>query len=140
MFMGWQDPVGTPLEAINYYRAVEAHTGGGEVATQAFLRLFMVPGMDHCAGGPGATNMSTATRDSTPPVLDAAHDMTRALEAWVELGQAPTQLIATHYVSGEEGKPGAPQPIAFQRPICVFPRKPEYRGGPVTAATSFTCR
>jgi feruloyl esterase len=140
MFIGWQDPVGTPLEAINYYRGVEARTGNSEAATQAFLRLFMVPGMDHCAGGPGATNMSTATRDSAPPVLDAAHDMTRALEAWVEKGHAPTELIATRYASTEDDKPGAPRPIAFQRPICVFPRKPEYRGGPVTDATSFACR
>jgi hypothetical protein len=36
--------------------------------TQAFLRLYMVPGMAHCAGGPGATHYSTATRDSDPPI------------------------------------------------------------------------
>lgn len=138
MFMGWQDPVGTPLEAINYYRGVEARMGS-EAATQAFLRLFMIPGMDHCASGPGATNVSTATRDSTPPVLDAAHDMTRALEAWVEQGKAPTQLIATHYAADGVDQPGKPKPIAFQRPICVFPRKPVYRGGPTASASSFRC-
>src|SRR3569623_1181878 len=52
MFMGWQDPVGTPLEAIRYYRGVAAHAGGMPAA-QAFARLFMVPGRDHSANGPG---------------------------------------------------------------------------------------
>ena len=138
MFMGWQDPVGTPLEAINYYRAVEAHAGSA-AAARAFARLFMVPGMDHCAGGPGATNFSTATRDSTPPVRDAAHDMTLALEAWVERGHAPQSLIATHYAASDEGTPPAKRPIDFQRPICAWPSEPVYRGGVTRLATSFSC-
>jgi hypothetical protein len=43
----------------------------------AFLRLYMVPGMAHCAGGPGAIHFSTATRDSEPPVSDARHEIAR---------------------------------------------------------------
>lgn len=138
MFMGWQDPVGTPFEAINYYRAVEGHAGG-LAATQAFARLFMVPGMDHCAGGPGSTNFSTATRDSAPPVRDAEHDMTLALYAWVEKARAPQSLIATRYVPGNEDTPPAKRAIEFQRPICAWPRRPEYRGGDTKLATSFVC-
>ncbi|WP_066811284.1 tannase/feruloyl esterase family alpha/beta hydrolase [Sphingomonas asaccharolytica] len=138
IFMGWQDPVGTPLEAINYYRAVEARAGG-LAAAQAFARLFMVPGMDHCAGGPGATNFSTATRDSTPPVRDAEHDMTLALYAWVEKARAPQSLIATRYASGGEDTPPAKRAIAFQRPICAWPKAPVYRGGDAKLATSFVC-
>jgi feruloyl esterase len=142
MFMGWQDPVGAPAEAINYYDAVEARAPGATPAarratTQGFLRLFMVGGMDHCAGGPGATNFSTATRDSTPPLKDPDHDMTRALYAWVEQGRAPQQLIATHYEEAAEG--GKPGRIAFQRPVCVYPKVPVYRGGPTTDAASFAC-
>lgn len=138
MFMGWQDPVGTPLEAINYYDAVAARAGS-LAATQKFMRLFMVPGMDHCAGGPGATNFSTATRDSAPPVRDADHDMTLALYAWVEKARAPQSLIATRYAPGDEDTPPAKRPIAFQRPICAWPREPEYRGGDTRLATSFVC-
>ncbi|MGN6820297.1 MAG: tannase/feruloyl esterase family alpha/beta hydrolase [Sphingomonas sp.] len=138
MFMGWQDPVGTPLEAINYYRAVEARMGS-LAATQAFARLFMVPGMDHCAGGPGATNFSTATRDSTPPMRDAEHDMTLALYAWVEKARAPQSLIATRYAPGSESTPPAKRPIAFQRPICAWPRAPHYRDGDTRLASSFVC-
>ncbi|HKR28629.1 MAG TPA: tannase/feruloyl esterase family alpha/beta hydrolase, partial [Acidobacteriaceae bacterium] len=90
MFMGWADPVGSALAAIKYYRQVEEfnadHLSARDAlrATQNFFRLYMIPGMGHCAGGPGATHFSTATRDSTPPVRDARHDMTIALEDWVE--------------------------------------------------------
>jgi feruloyl esterase len=137
MFMGWSDPVGAPVEAINYYEAVEAHTAGKTAAarraqTQAFLRLYMVPGMAHCAGGPGATNFSTATRDSEPPVSDAKHDMARALEAWVENGTAPNELIATHYGSTNHT-------VAFQRPLCVYPKVARYNGGAKSSAASFAC-
>jgi feruloyl esterase len=143
MFMGWQDPVGSPLEAINYYNAVQARARGSaqqkEAATQAFLRLLMVPGMGHCAGGPGASNFSTATRDSEPPVSDAAHDMTRALEAWVERGRAPQSLIATRYAEGGDKLPAAKRPIEYQRPLCVWPKTPVYKGGDKRQAGSFVC-
>ncbi|MBW8812861.1 MAG: tannase/feruloyl esterase family alpha/beta hydrolase [Caulobacterales bacterium] len=130
MFMGWQDPVGAPPEAIRYARAVRAATPGAD----ALLRLYMVPGMAHCAGGPGATNFSSATRDSVPPVSDAAHDMAVALEDWVEKGAAPRALIATHY-AGEKGE----RRVAFQRPLCPYPQVARYRGGPQAEATSFVC-
>jgi feruloyl esterase len=142
MFMGWQDPVGTPYEAINYYNALVARAPGRtdaerQAAAQRTARLYMIPGMDHCAGGPGATNVSTATRDSVPPIRDAQHDMLLALEAWVEGGQAPGALIGTHYAGNADA--ATPRPIAFQRPICVFPARPEYIGGPKDAASSFSC-
>jgi feruloyl esterase len=140
MFMGWQDPVGAPAEAINYYEAVEARSAGKSATarredTQSFLRLYMVPGMAHCAGGPGATNFSTATRDSEPPVIDAKHDMARALEAWVEHGTPPEELIATHFESAD----GGGRTIAFQRPLCVYPKVARYNGGPTSSANSFSC-
>ena len=152
MFMGWQDPVGAPEEAINYYQAVESRSSAQSATarrddTQTFLRLFMVPGMGHCAGGPGATHFSTATRDSEPPVSDRKHDMARALEAWVETGTAPEELIATRFEeappnptpSTSASVPAARRSIAFQRPLCVFPQVARYNGGPTTAADSFSC-
>jgi feruloyl esterase len=140
MFMGWQDPVGAADEAINYYDAVEATRSGSSPAerrkqTQAFLRLYMVPGMAHCAGGPGATHFSTATRDSDPPVSDAQHDMAVALEGWVERGVAPERLIATKFDKDE----GTDRKIVFQRPLCVYPQVAHYEGGPADSAASFAC-
>jgi feruloyl esterase len=131
MFMGWEDPVGAPAEAINYYNDVEAVSGA---ATQSFLRLYMVAGMAHCAGGPGATHFSSATRDSMPPVKDARHDMAVALQDWVERGKAPEALVATRF-----DDPKTRRKIAFQRPVCVYPAVPRYVGGPQDVAASFAC-
>jgi feruloyl esterase len=136
MFMGWQDPVGAADEAINYYNAVAATESGKSSderrkQTQAFLRLYMVPGMAHCAGGPGATHFSSATRDSEPPVSDAQHDMAIALQEWVERGIAPERLVATKFDKDRR--------VEFQRPLCVYPQVAQYKGGPTNSADSFTC-
>jgi feruloyl esterase len=140
MFIGWSDPVGSANEATEYYESVVARGKGKNHAarladTQTFARYYMVPGMGHTAGGPGASYMSTATRDSEPPVEDAQHDMTLALFDWVEKGKAPDALIGTHFSqgSGPSGK------IAFQRPICVYPKIPRYVGGEQDKAASFAC-
>ena len=139
MFMGWEDPVGAAQDAIDYYDQVTDRGAGLTLqvkrrATQSFARLFMVPGMGHCAGGPGATNMSTATRDSTPPISDARHDMALALEDWVEHGRAPEILVATHY---KDDVPGGD--VQFQRPLCAYPKTTKYIGGDTSKAESFTC-
>lgn len=139
MFMGWADPVGSALAAIEYYRQVQAFTANhlnpedAGAATRRYFRLYMIPGMAHCAGGPGATNFSTATRDSTPPVRDAAHDMTIALEDWVEKDEPPGTLIGTHYTDAVRKK------VAFQRPLCVYPQVARYVGGDASRAASFRC-
>src|SRR3569832_2689738 len=57
MYQGWADPLVNPQESINYYERLVAAQGNGTAATrkaQSFYRLFMVPGMYHCAFGPGA--------------------------------------------------------------------------------------
>lgn len=138
MFIGWQDPVGTPFEAIDYYQRVAQRADGVESAKK-FARLFMVAGMGHCAGGPGATNFSTATRDSDPPERDADHDMTLALYSWVEQHRAPDAIIATRYADDSDKLPPSKRPIAFQRPLCAWPSEPKFRGGDPRLATSFVC-
>lgn len=140
MFMGWNDPVGAAPEAINYFEDVVAHSKAATPAakladTQQFVRLYMVPGMGHTAGGEGATNMSNATRNSEPPVDDAAHDMGLALYDWVEKGMAPGTLIATKFSKGT----GPTGQVAFQRPVCVYPQVPTYQGGDTDKAESFAC-
>jgi feruloyl esterase len=68
MYQGWSDPAVAPLNAINYYKSLVAALTGTdehtfEPETDVFsrsntkaedgVRLFMVPGMSHCGGGPG---------------------------------------------------------------------------------------
>jgi feruloyl esterase len=129
MFMGWDDPVGAPLDIVDYYEKL------GQ--SDSYARLYMVPGMVHCAEGSGATNFSTATRDSVPPVSDAQHDMGVALRDWVEKGQVPHEIVATRF-EGPEATEGKGK-IAFQRPLCPWPRVAHYQGGPTDKAESFAC-
>src|SRR6185312_7500212 len=83
MYTGWSDPVAAPLDVIKYYEAVSARMGG-LAATQSFFRFFMAPGMGHCGNGPGPNSF----------------DMVTALEKWVERGQAPERVIASHAENG----------------------------------------
>ena len=48
-YHGWSDTALNPLMAVSYYEDVLAETP----AAADFYRLFMVPGMFHCAGGRG---------------------------------------------------------------------------------------
>ena len=74
---GWADQLITAKGTIDYYQRVQQRMGGSEVTSQ-FLRLFMAPGVAHCAGGPGPA--STGQLD--------------ALLSWVEDGVAPETLTA----------------------------------------------
>ena len=75
MYHGWSDWLVAPEESINYYNSVltrdtSARPGKPDAALDQSFRLFMVPGMAHCAGGPGATHF-----DALSAVVD-----------WVERG------------------------------------------------------
>jgi feruloyl esterase len=106
MYHGWSDWLVAPGESINYYDAVLARD---KTADQS-VRLFMLPGMGHCSGGPGATHF-----DPLGAVVD-----------WVERGVAPEKILAT----GE----------SFSRPLCPYPQTAQYKGtGDTNDASSFVC-
>jgi tannase/feruloyl esterase len=91
MYFGWADDLISPQAGVDYYERVVAHMGGAE-RTQAFFRLFMVPGMGHCQGGAaphafGQAYVAPGLRD------DPEHDIRRALEAWVEQGRVPQRIV-----------------------------------------------
>jgi hypothetical protein len=95
---------------------------GGVDKVQSFYRLFMAPGMDHCASGIGPNSIGGAY-DRPAPVRDAEHDVAAALARWVEQGEAPEKLVATHYQDNEPARG-----IAAQRPLCVYPAAARYTG------------
>jgi Tannase and feruloyl esterase len=81
----------------------------------AWSRLYLVPGMGHCAGGP-------ETLDS----FDALGAMVR----WVEQGTAPDSITATG-----RSFPGR------SRPLCAYPLHAQYKGqGNTEDAANFECR
>ena len=82
-YAGWSDAAIPPQNGLNYYRKVVKAMGD----TSDFYRVFMVPGMAHCSGGNGPNAFGNGT--SNGPVIDADHDLVKALERWVEQGTAP---------------------------------------------------
>ncbi|GAC1544029.1 MAG: tannase/feruloyl esterase family alpha/beta hydrolase [Myxococcales bacterium] len=133
-YHGWSDQTLQPAYSPQYYETV-ARSMGGLQETQEFYRLFMVPGMTHCYFGPGATSFG-GVGQQIPPVRDALHDVQTALEAWVEKGEAPEQLIATKYTNDA----AATRKVLLTRPLCLYPAVPRYDGdGDPNDAASFTC-
>lgn len=113
LYTGMSDPVFSASDLIRYYRSV-ATAAGGLAATRDFARLFLVPGMAHCRGGPALDRFDTLA----------------ALEQWVEAGKAPASLPATG-----NAFPGR------TRPLCAYPQHARYRGhGDVDKAGNFTCQ
>jgi len=112
MYHGWNDPSISPLNTINYYEKVMAKVKN----TQEFARLFMVPGMLHCGGGPGPNSFDTVA----------------ALEQWVEQKQPPERIDASHTTNGA---------VDRTRPLCAYPQSASYTGsGSTDDAANFVCK
>ncbi len=79
---GWADALVTPMKTVEWHEAL-AGSMGGEAARDGTVRLFMIPGLDHCGLQPGPDGVSQADLD---PLT--------ALEAWVERGVAPETVMA----------------------------------------------
>ena len=113
-FHGVSDPWFSALDTVGYYRALGEANGGAE-RVRDFSRLYLVPGMGHCAGG-------AATLDR--------FDLLSAVVDWVEGGKAPESVVAT----------GASLP-GRSRPLCAYPQHAQYKGkGNKEDAASFECR
>lgn len=123
IYFGWADAVLSPQAGVAYYDEAGGRTGG-LARTQRYFRLFMVPGMQHCQGGPAPNAFGQAP---IAPALraDPRHDIRLALEEWVERGRQPTAIVAAKY---ENDQPGGR--LVATRQIRAYPRAP--------AATSFT--
>jgi feruloyl esterase len=127
LYHGWNDPAIPALSTVEYFNA--AHAAMGTKADDA-LRLYMVPGMQHCSGGPGATHFGQNATDLSG---DADRDAFTALQRWVESGKAPAQLTAQRYASDSA------KGDKFSRPLCPYPATAVYKSGDTADAKSFAC-
>jgi Tannase and feruloyl esterase len=115
LWHGWSDQLIYPEGTIDYYQRVQKQMGGPD-STSKFARLFLAPGVGHCAGGPG-------------PQPAGALD---AVVQWVEHSQAPETLKA------ERRDPAGN--IVRSRPLCQFPLVARYKGsGSTDDAANFAC-
>jgi feruloyl esterase len=112
MTYGWADQILQPLMGVHYYESLIEKNGK---KTPDFARLFMVPGMSHCAGGVGPDR-----NDAVTAVID-----------WVEKGKAPDQLIASKVTNGS---------VVRTRPLCPYPQVARYKGqASIDDAENFRC-
>ena len=132
MYHGWNDPGIPALNTINYLESVANRMGKRD--SESFVRLFMAPGMAHCAGGPGPNVFGQGGAVSLD---DPDHNIYRALEQWVERGIAPARIIATKYNNDRNPAQG----VKMTRPLCAFPQIAKYKGaGDTTDAANFVCK
>ncbi len=130
MYHGWSDAAIPPVNAINYYQSVVSKMGSKDSNT--FVRLFMVPGMQHCAGGPGPSDFGQLSVAQGDP----QHDVSAALEQWVEKGTAPEQIIAKKYKIPSNPRSG----VERTRPLCAYPKVARWNGqGSTDDAANFAC-
>ncbi len=109
MYHGWSDQQIPPGASIEFYTHVTPKSARDAV------RLFMVPGMGHCAGGEGPNTF----------------DMVAPLDQWVEHHQAPTRIVASHLTDGK---------VDRTRPLCAYPQVARYKGtGDINQAENFIC-
>jgi pimeloyl-ACP methyl ester carboxylesterase len=130
LYHGWNDPAIPALNTVNYYSEVLAKMG--QAKADSFVRLYMVPGMQHCGGGPGPDDFGQfgASLRSDPQ-----HNSYVALENWVEQGTAPGSFIASKHAGG--APTGA---VTMTRPLCPYPQTVEYKGsGDLNSAENFEC-
>ncbi len=90
LYHGWEDPAIPAVNTVHYYDSVIAKMG--ERDADSFLRLYMIPGMQHCSGGPGAESFGQVGNLNFD---DPSHSVHAALVQWVEKGTAPSSIIAS---------------------------------------------
>jgi Tannase and feruloyl esterase len=136
LFHGWADPAIPPINTIRYYESIEARMGSRRAD---FVRLFMVPGMQHCFGGPGPSSFGGIA--AARPPADSDTDLSAAVERWVEKGVAPDAVRAVKAKNAlaaifDSSKGG----IERTGLLCAYPKQARWNGrGSKDDALSFTC-
>ncbi|SNT55184.1 feruloyl esterase [Asanoa hainanensis] len=102
LYHGLADPLITPFGTIQYYDDVVARYGSLD-RTQQFARLFLLPGVYHCSGGPGADRV----------------DWLAGIRDWTERGKAPSSVLATKVSGGV---------TTMERPVYAYPLQARYDG------------
>ena len=113
LYHGWSDPQVTPFNTVNFFNKVVDRHGSGAVGKS--VQLYMVPGMNHCAGGPGTDTF----------------DKMGTMERWVQTGVSADRIVASHLTAGV---------VDRTRPLCPFGQVARWSGtGSTDEAANFAC-
>jgi feruloyl esterase len=113
LYHGWNDSTISPVGTVDYFKSIQQRLGKSVVGKS--VQLYMVPGMEHCDGGPGTD----------------LFDKMAAIEQWVATGSAPSTIVASH-------RTGAT--VDRTRPLCPFGQVAKYKGsGSTDDAANFVC-
>ncbi len=113
LYHGWADAQVSPGNTIAFFENVLSREGAR--AAGSSIQLYMVPGMNHCQGGPGTD----------------LFDKRAAIEEWVKTGAAPARILASHATEGK---------IDRTRPLCPYGQVARWNGtGSTDDASSFAC-
>jgi feruloyl esterase len=119
IYHGFSDGGLSPFPMIQFYKDLAQQTPKHFEGLQQNARLFMVPGMHHCSGGPGPNVFDTLT----------------PLQQWVENDVPPNGIIATHFVGNNRNNP-----VDRTMPLCMFPQQARYSGhGDKNNAANWSC-
>ena len=126
IYHGTSDPIFSSDDSVAFYEGLRASNGGNAAD---FARLYLVPGMNHCSGGPATDQF----------------DMLTPLVNWVEHGVAPDSVLASARGASNPGGTNADVPAAWSptrtRPLCSYPKVARYNGsGSLESAASNTCQ
>jgi feruloyl esterase len=131
LYHGWNDPAISPWNTVNFYKEVQQKMGVTNAAS--FLRLYMAPGVEHCAGGPGPSFFGQFGLETAK---GSKYGLFDSLVNWVEKGSPDDEIFATKYGAGESGAPR----VIMTRPLCAYPKAVKYSGsGDTNDAVNFTC-
>jgi Tannase and feruloyl esterase len=124
-YHGVSDPIFSVADTERWYRGIDRSSGG---RADDFARLYRVPGMGHCSGGP-----ATDQFDPLTPLIK-----------WVEQGIEPGWLVAQARGPGNSGGANGDVPASWSptrtRPLCAYPQEARYTGrGDVERASSWRC-
>lgn len=116
LYQGASDSSVSIKDTLRWYEAMSSYMGA---SAQDVARMFVVPGMGHCRGGP-----ATDSFDMLPQLVD-----------WVEKGAAPDAVIA------KASNPGYFGVASRSRPLCPYPKQSRYSGrGDINDAANFSCQ
>jgi feruloyl esterase len=125
------DGIFSAVDLVNWYNSIHGEHGNDP---QSFVRMYLIPNMAHCGGGPATNNFSAS--------------LLMAITGWVEAGQAPEAIIAANNNSSSPFPAGAPFdpqvaanfPTGGTRPLCPYPEQTRYSGsGATNDAANFVC-